>query len=194
MKTITGLAVVFLATLILAAPATGSDVQTVRRSDQDRWTQLARQSSDWVEMQRVSDNAAKPIVVAEEVASPHVGSNYGGGIVFYVDGTGHGLIAATSDQGRGTWYDAKKLCSNYRGGGYSDWFMPRIDQLQLLYIQRNVVGSFDQGSYWSSTERAGGAAYNGVSSVSFSGTTNEHTIDNTAPTDRYIQVRAIRSF
>jgi hypothetical protein len=38
--------------------------------------------------------------------SYYVGQNYGGGIVFYVDGTGkHGLIAATSDQGYKWWGD-----------------------------------------------------------------------------------------
>lgn len=99
----------------------------------------------------------------------HVGSNYGGGIVFYVDGSGHGLIAAMSDQGTGTtWYDAKKLCNDYRGGGYSDWIMPSADQMELLYLQRNQVGGFNnQWAYWSSTEGDGGAAYNGVSVVWF---------------------------
>jgi hypothetical protein len=42
------------------------------------------------------------------VPLPHfVGESFGGGIVFYVDGTGqHGLIAATSDQSTGSqWYN-----------------------------------------------------------------------------------------
>jgi hypothetical protein len=36
--------------------------------------------------------------------SPYIGQNYGGGIVFYIDGTGiHGLVSSTSDQGSGVW-------------------------------------------------------------------------------------------
>jgi len=38
------------------------------------------------------------------VFEPVIGDTYGGGIIFYIDGTGqHGLIAATSDQGNRAW-------------------------------------------------------------------------------------------
>lgn len=119
-------------------------------------------------------------------ATFHIGDSYGGGIVFYVDGTGqHGLIAATSDQGYNWWGDryylltgatgtavgtgsgntnkivtvlgskynyAALLCTKYRGGGYSDWFLPSKDELFLLYKQKSVVGGFIRGGYWSSSE------------------------------------------
>lgn len=47
------------------------------------------------------------IAASITVPPPHyVGESFGGGIVFYVDGTGqHGLIAATSDQGSIKWYN-----------------------------------------------------------------------------------------
>jgi tetratricopeptide (TPR) repeat protein len=99
---------------------------------------------------------------AKKEAEIHIGSHYGGGIVFYVDGTGHhGLIAATTDlatvkKDAINWYQAVQLCRDYRGGGYSDWFMPSKDQLNILYQQKNIVGGFGDWSYWSSTEAGGG--------------------------------------
>lgn len=32
-----------------------------------------------------------------------------------------------------SWYDAKRYCKNYRGGGYKDWRMPTISELEGLY-------------------------------------------------------------
>ncbi|MDM8515344.1 DUF1566 domain-containing protein [Desulfobacterales bacterium HSG16] len=45
-----------------------------------------------------------------------------------------GLMWATEDNGEDiNWYDAKRYCENYRGGRYSDWRMPSIDELKGLY-------------------------------------------------------------
>jgi hypothetical protein len=118
----------------------------------------------------------------------HIGQAYGGGVIFWIDGTGrHGLIAATSDTSylmikwsdryypvtgaigtavgtgavntkkiiavQGTKYNyAALVCASYRGGGYSDWFLPSKDELYLLYQQKSVVGGFIRGGYWSSSE------------------------------------------
>ncbi len=115
----------------------------------------------------------------------YIGESSGGGIVFYIDGTGqHGLIAASSDQSTGTQWGcygtsigatgtaigtgqanttviingcsdagiAARLCRNYNGGGYSDWFLPSQDELNQMYIQRNVIGGFSSAYYWSSSE------------------------------------------
>ncbi len=91
----------------------------------------------------------------------HVGSNYGGGIVFYVDGLGHGLIAATSDLPKetgpsipndvGPWNRAVQASRDYRGGGYTDWFMPSKDQLAMMWLQRRFL-NLSNFCYWSSTE------------------------------------------
>ncbi len=96
-----------------------------------------------------------------------IGQNYGGGIVFYVDGTlQHGLIAAESDQSASVqWYNGSFITTNTfegevgRGGpntaaivsaqgtgiyaasicdqlvlnGFSDWFLPSKNELNLLY-------------------------------------------------------------
>ena len=149
----------------------------------------------------------------------YIGQRYGGGIIFWIDGTGqHGLIAATSDQGFTWWGDraylttgatgvavgtgsvntqkiikvqgrqytyAALLCANYRGGSYADWFLPSKNELYLLYQQKNVVGGFIRGSYWSSSEFDHSLAwhkffYNDDAVVSHK--------------DRYDGVRAIRAF
>ncbi|MFT6846713.1 MAG: hypothetical protein ACJAYL_000516, partial [Cryomorphaceae bacterium] len=40
--------------------------------------------------------------------------------------------------------------------GYSDWFLPSVNELNQLYINRVAIGGFSADLYWSSTE------YNGV--------------------------------
>jgi len=41
--------------------------------------------------------------------------------------------------------------------GYDDWFLPSKDELNLLYLQKGVVGGF--AYYWSSTEYGSYAAW-----------------------------------
>ena len=114
-----------------------------------------------------------------------LGQNYGGGIIFYVDGTGrHGLIAATSDQsglatwgcfgtyiggtstaigtgqtntiiinsGCGTAGIASRICDDLILNGYNDWFLPSKDELNQMYLQKTIIGSFANSYYWSSSE------------------------------------------
>lgn len=40
----------------------------------------------------------------------------------------------------------------YRGGGKVDWYLPSKDELQQLYLQRNVVTGLGETNRWSSTE------------------------------------------
>jgi hypothetical protein len=53
---------------------------------------------------------------------------------------------------------AAKLCRDYRGGGFTDWFLPSSSQLQALSSYQDVVGGFPAHivvgafNYWSSTE------------------------------------------
>ena len=53
---------------------------------------------------------------------------------------------------------AAKLCRDYRGGGFTDWFLPSSGQLQALSSYQDVVGGFPAHvflgtfNYWSSTE------------------------------------------
>jgi len=37
-------------------------------------------------------------------------------------------------------------------GGYSDWYLPSEEELDLLYDRKNSVGGFSGLVYWGSTE------------------------------------------
>jgi hypothetical protein len=47
---------------------------------------------------------------------------------------------------------AAKICRDYAGGGYNDWYLPSKDELNKLYISNAAIGGFATNSYWSSTE------------------------------------------
>ena len=51
-----------------------------------------------------------------------------------VEDTDTGLMWAAKDNGGPiTWEEAKSYCTNYSGGGYTDWRMPTRDELTGLY-------------------------------------------------------------
>jgi len=83
-----------------------------------------------------------------------IGQSYQGGKVLYVDDTGkHGLIAAPSDEmGLYTWDEAIAVCKEKVLKGYDDWYLPSKGELQELYLNRNIIGGFTTGFYWSSSE------------------------------------------
>lgn len=53
-------------------------------------------------------------------------------------------------QGPGTY--AASICDDLTLNGYSDWFLPSKNELNLIYQQRNIVGGFTEGYYWCATE------------------------------------------
>jgi hypothetical protein len=122
---------------------------------------------------------------------PAIGDTYQGGVVFYLDGNGGGLIAAPSDQSSAAWgcYGqsnggtssavgtgaantttilggcsetaiAARICADLTLGGYSDWFFPSKDELNLMYenigpgdeLGLGDIGNFGSNVYWSSTQ------------------------------------------
>jgi hypothetical protein len=82
---------------------------------------------------------------------------------------------------------AAKLCKDYRGGGYGDWFLPSKDQLNILFSQKTVVGNFTNQIYWSSTEYELGDAW--VQDFE----TGEQHLDNISD-GANVHTRAIRAF
>jgi hypothetical protein len=68
---------------------------------------------------------------------------------------------------------------------YGDWYLPSTVELNLLYKQKSVVGSFSNSGYWSSTEHDNNEAW------SFLFANGYRTSDNKLNTS---SVRAIRAF
>ena len=129
-----------------------------------------------------------------------IGDTYQGGIIFYLDENGGGLITAPTNQStRAEWGcygtaisgadvraigtgaqntidietgcssadTAADICANLTLGGYSDWFLPSKDELNLMWtnladsegngynsgpLDSNNIGGFANINYWSSTE------------------------------------------
>jgi hypothetical protein len=53
---------------------------------------------------------------------------------------------------------AAKLCRDYKGGGFTDWYLPASNQLDYMKTQQDLIGGFPSPVfltnyfYWSSTE------------------------------------------
>jgi len=47
---------------------------------------------------------------------------------------------------------AAKLCDDLVLGGYTDWYLPSLNELNKLYKNKSVLGGFAKLLYWSSTE------------------------------------------
>jgi hypothetical protein len=58
-------------------------------------------------------------------------------------------------------YSAAKICSDFKGGGFNDWYLPSKFELNLLYLQykKGVVRNFARDFYWSSSEDVNDVAW-----------------------------------
>jgi hypothetical protein len=47
---------------------------------------------------------------------------------------------------------AARICDDLVLGGYDDWYLPSKDELNKLYLNKDAIGGFVDGFYWSSSE------------------------------------------
>lgn len=54
---------------------------------------------------------------------------------------------------------AAKICYDLELEGYTDWYLPSRDELQLIYLNRSRIGGFSDDSYWTSSQSSTWAYY-----------------------------------
>ena len=56
---------------------------------------------------------------------------------------------------------AASVCDNLVSGGYTDWYLPSKDELDMMYVNLHLqgLGNFQTNYYWSSTELQYGLAW-----------------------------------
>ena len=155
----------------IAAPATGLMVYDVSTNacwyfDGIRWTIVEKKH--WVGEQYGGGivfylDASREhglIAAADEATSMRWwGSAYTSTMAF-ANGPGAGkanttLIIASQGYGDGGLY-AARVCNEYsvtvNNVAYSDWYLPSKFELNLMYLQKTVIGGFASSFYWSATE------------------------------------------
>ena len=105
-----------------------------------------------------------------------IGDQHAGGIVFQINEDGTGLVASVEDlvfehelygpTQMMDWSQAMEAAENITSQGYDDWYLPSLEELELVY---NTIGANDQNGfqsyfYWSSSQFYG----NGTWAVYFS--------------------------
>jgi len=101
-------------------------------------------------------------------------------------GTGqHNSTAIITAIGSGNY--AAKLCDDLILNDSTDWFLPSMDELNKLYINRFEIGGFDTSAfYWSSSEYTNNSAW--TQNFSYSGPLY------CAQKNQLYKVRAVRYF
>lgn len=80
---------------------------------------------------------------------------------------------------------AARLCADLVQGGYSDWYLPSVDELYKLYLNKVAIGGFSDVRYWTSTENT----------TNFSRIVRFNSgISDSTNKDSLLPVRPIRSF
>lgn len=105
------------------------------------------------------------IIAADSDQTSHLGIFWYNGLYGNTGATGTAIGTGFNNTNRiismaGLGVDKKSyaagIARNYNGGGYTDWFLPSKDELFQLYLNRSLIGGFEDVSksfgYWSSTE------------------------------------------
>ena len=120
-----------------------------------------------------------------ELVPPHPVQSFLGTSTGYGSGMANtNLIMA--DQGYSGPYAAVQ-CRQHNGGEFTDWYLPSIDELQILYTNRQLIGGFNSNWYWSSSEYTADPSY--VYFYSFS-----YNFSTGALKEQLSAVRAVRTF
>jgi len=108
----------------------------------------------------------------------------GGGIIFHIE---EGKIWEVSeDLEKKNWEEAKTSCEGYRGGNFSDWYLPSKDELNWVYEALVPTAKIENaGYYWSSTPDTDDKAWE---QNFFSGA------QDSISKDQVNKVRAVRTF
>lgn len=80
---------------------------------------------------------------------------------------------------------AAKLCYDLTLGSFNDWYLPSKDELNLLFLIKEVVGGFAPVPYWSSTGATSNYAWHECFSNGYQSNTNM---------GNFYHVRAVRAF
>lgn len=99
------------------------------------------------------------------------------------------IAVQLSDLSQGTNFSsANDICSNSRVGGFSDWRLPTLGELSLMYANKAKIKGFADDLYWSSTfsrSLVTGIYYFALNFLN--GKTDDPRIDS------YCRVRAVRT-
>jgi hypothetical protein len=98
------------------------------------------------------------------------------------------IIAALNSKGETG--RAAQLCRSFMMSGYSDWFLPSKDELDLMYknLKQKGLGGFSNNSYWSSSQNGNYGNFAWVQRFS----DGNQTSTSETSTTRF--VRAVRAF
>jgi TolB-like protein len=111
----------------------------------------------------------------------------GGGIVFFAEGGSYMEVSPTL--GSFNWNDAVNAARNYRGGGFTNWRLPTMGELDRIYqnLRRKNIGIWEAW-YWSSSEYDSNHAW----SLIFNGT--QSFLDADYAKNLIRSVLAVRAF
>ena len=110
----------------------------------------------------------------------------GGGFIFFAE---NGVYMECSmDIGSYSWSAAPTAAQNYRGGGFSDWRLPTLGELELMYnnLKTRNLGGFSRVCYWSSSK-------GDYETLAYALNFNNGNMQNDRRTSSY-SVRAVRQF
>ncbi len=95
----------------------------------------------------------------ESAKTYKVGDLAQGGYVFYVTPNGkHGLACQLQDYSSQIELEEAKVnasnpnYSDSEGKNYTNWRIPTLYEITLLYLQKTAIGGFTSGLYWTSTK------------------------------------------